>query len=63
MNEKDCVLWENAKDLASDRGFTLSDTCPMINVCRGTRCVYMSDSAKIEELKKELQTQIEKQNA
>ena len=41
MTER-CVLWEKTKDLAQERGFEMSQKCPMDSVCTGERCVFIS---------------------
>jgi hypothetical protein len=55
-----CILWEKAKDLGQERGFTLSGTCPIDKSCKGEKCIYIApltritDAIKLRELRQEL---------
>jgi len=59
-----CLLWEQTKDLAKDRGFEMSDKCPMDTVCTGEKCVYLADEEtdedKLTKLREELKNYIPK---
>jgi hypothetical protein len=51
MNEKDkheyCLLWQQARDLAGERGLDMQLTCPMEELCTGTRCVMIDPQKDI----------------
>lgn len=49
-----CLLWTKTKDIAKDRGFEMSNQCPMDSVCNGERCIYISPESTPEnnQLKK-----------
>lgn len=40
MNE--CLLWNHAKTLAKDKGFTMHGECPVNSSCDGSFCVFVS---------------------
>lgn len=54
----DCELWEKTKILAQDKGFKMSDTCPMSKVCSGVYCNFIKPeetvNGKLQELRDEL---------
>ena len=58
MEIYNCELWEKAKVLAQDRGFKMSDNCPMTKNCPETRCVFIkpdqTEEQKLQELRDEL---------
>jgi hypothetical protein len=45
----DCELWKKTADLAKDRGFNMSDKCPMISVCSGERCAFIDPITKLSQ--------------
>jgi hypothetical protein len=50
-----CELWEKAKNLAQDRGFHMSPSCPVVQNCTGEHCVFLkTDEEKLDELREEL---------
>ena len=42
MRNEGCLLWERARDLASDRGFEMHGSCPIDASCDGSFCVFVS---------------------
>ena len=58
FDANNCELWNKAKVLASERGFTRSKTCPMARVCVGVRCSYIKPEetidGKLQKLRDEL---------
>ena len=41
-NKEPCLLWENAKDLAKDKGLTMRGECPVNQLCIGETCIYIA---------------------
>ena len=48
-NSKECSLWTKTADLAADRGFHMSRTCPVVEVCKGTRCAFIDPITKLSQ--------------
>ena len=40
-----CLVWDRTRDLVKDRGFDMSQKCPMNEVCHGEKCIF-SDAIK-----------------
>jgi len=53
--EAGCELWQKAKNLAAERGFVMSDACPLVESCTGEHCLFIQKEAeKLEALRQEL---------
>jgi hypothetical protein len=54
MNERDkqkyCLLWQEAKEIAKERGLEMSVMCPMELTCSGEHCVFIDPKTKVEKL-------------
>jgi len=48
-NSKECSLWTKTADLAEDRGFHMSHTCPVVEVCSGERCAFIDPITKLSQ--------------
>ena len=53
-----CVLYQNARDKALDRGFQMDLVCPVEEICDGKNCIFLSEEGgvknRLEELRREL---------
>lgn len=45
----ECILWNKTSALAKDRGFTMSVKCPVVEVCKGTRCTFIDPITKLSQ--------------
>jgi len=58
MKEEGCLMWEQSKTLAKERGLEMTGSCPVSSVCKGTQCVYLStdrqDIDRLVDLRNEL---------
>jgi len=54
MTEQDkmeyCKLWIEARDLAQDKGLTMSLVCPMDEVCTGEKCVFVDPKKRVTDI-------------
>lgn len=53
MSEQDkreyCLLWQQARDLAMERGLEMSPLCPMEKTCSGEHCVFIEPLKKLKD--------------
>jgi len=45
-----CLLWQEARDLAMEKGLQMSLTCPMDSLCSGEKCVFIDPRKKVHEI-------------
>lgn len=38
---KECLTWEKGKMEGEKRNLKLSDTCPLVELCKGTSCAFL----------------------
>lgn len=60
--EQGCLLWDRTRDLANERGFEMSVKCPMVDVCDGSRCIYLAAPEPEKKEIKRFYARLEKHN-
>lgn len=48
-----CLLWQEARDKAMEKGFQMSLTCPLEEVCNGKHCTFTEAREKLNKYVKE----------
>jgi hypothetical protein len=46
---KECLLWQQARDLGQQRGLELDPVCPLDKKCTGTTCVFIDAPKEAKE--------------